>query len=94
MSTNDHDDMHAGELETSILLHSYPDIVGFADESSDWNAVDRPHLLMLGMNGYTGSGVIGRPSLGSPEKGKTVLDSLTRSFSNILTTLKSILGTR
>jgi creatinine amidohydrolase len=32
------------------------------------------------MAGYTKSGVIGRPSLGSESKGRLVLASLTRSF--------------
>jgi hypothetical protein len=43
-------------------------------------ADDRPHLLALGMAGYTKSGVIGRPSLGTKAKGTAVLASLTRSF--------------
>jgi creatinine amidohydrolase len=32
------------------------------------------------MAGYTKSGVIGRPSLGSADKGKAVLRSLVQSF--------------
>jgi creatinine amidohydrolase len=73
-------DMHAGEIETSILLHAHPELIRPGYETSDFVADDRRHLLTLGMSGYTESGVIGRPSLGSAEKGKTLLASLADSF--------------
>src|SRR6266542_3229740 len=37
-----------------------------------------------GMHGYTDSGVIGLPSLGSAEKGQAIFDSLARSFKDHL----------
>jgi creatinine amidohydrolase len=40
------------------------------------------------MSGYTTSGVIGRPSLGTAEKGKVLLKSLTRAFADHLKVLK------
>ncbi|MBW8794791.1 MAG: creatininase family protein [Streptomyces sp.] len=73
-------DMHAGEIETSILLHAHPELVRPGHESADFTADDRRHLLTLGMSAYTESGVIGRPSLGSAEKGKELLSSLADSF--------------
>ncbi|EDY61154.1 MULTISPECIES: creatininase family protein [Streptomyces] len=73
-------DMHAGEIETSILLHTHPESLRPGYETSDFVADDRRHLLTLGMSGYTDSGVIGRPSLGSAEKGKALLESLAASF--------------
>ena len=77
-------DMHAGELETSILLHAHPHLVrpGFAraDELAD----DRRHMLSRGLQAYTESGVVGRPSLASPEKGRAVLASLVRAFAGYL----------
>ncbi|MER6286168.1 creatininase family protein [Streptomyces sviceus] len=73
-------DMHAGEIETSILLHTHPECLRPGYETSDFVADDRRHLLTLGMSGYTDSGVIGRPSLGSAEKGKALLESLAASF--------------
>ena len=82
-------DMHAGEIETSILLHAHPELVRPGYESADFTADDRRHLLTLGMSAYTDSGVIGRPSLGSAEKGKELLSSLADSFGtyfSILTT--------
>lgn len=72
--------MHAGELETSLLLHVAPELIGDGNQNADWTADDRPHLLTLGMAAYTTSGAIGRPSLGTVEKGKAALDSLSRSF--------------
>ncbi|MER7805390.1 creatininase family protein [Streptomyces parvulus] len=73
-------DMHAGEIETSILLHAHPESVRPGYETADFVADDRRHLLSLGMSAYTDSGVIGRPSLGSAEKGKELLASLAESF--------------
>ncbi|MBT2409522.1 creatininase family protein [Streptomyces sp. ISL-12] len=73
-------DMHAGEIETSVLLHAHPEYVRPGYETADFVADDRRHLLSLGMAAYTDSGVIGRPSLGSAEKGEALLASLTESF--------------
>jgi creatinine amidohydrolase len=80
METDGYDDMHAGELETSLLLAFRPEVVRPGNETADWTA-DRLHLLTLGMAGYTKSGVIGRPSLGTAEKGERAMASLVRSFS-------------
>jgi creatinine amidohydrolase len=87
METNGHEDMHAGELETSILLATYPDLIRPGNETADWQADDRPHLLTLGMVGYTKSGVIGRPSLGTAAKGSEALGSLVRSFASTFSVL-------
>ena len=87
MVTTDHQDMHAGELETSILMHAYPDLVHDGYQNSDHTADDRPALLTLGMEGYTTSGIIGRPSLASATKGKTVVASLVKSFAHCLAIL-------
>jgi creatinine amidohydrolase len=80
-------DMHAGEIETSILLHTHPEMLRPGYETSDFVADDRRHLLSLGMSAYTDSGVIGRPSLGSAEKGKELLASLSDSFAACLSVL-------
>ncbi|ASU82037.1 creatininase [Nocardiopsis gilva YIM 90087] len=73
-------DMHAGELETSILLHAHPELVRAGYASGDSVADERPHLLTLGLEAYTSSGVVGRPSLASAAKGAAVLASLVESF--------------
>jgi creatinine amidohydrolase len=80
MQTGNHEDMHAGEAETSILLHVAPQLVRAGNETGDWLTDDRPHLLSLGMAAYTDSGVIGRPSLGTATKGEAALASLAKSF--------------
>ncbi|WP_282779958.1 creatininase family protein [Nocardia sp. CC201C] len=87
METNAHEDMHAGELETSILLHISPDSLRPGYQTADWRADDRKFLLVKGMTDYTTSGVIGFPSLGTPEKGKIALESLSESFKSHLQAL-------
>ncbi|MGV9452098.1 creatininase family protein [Streptomyces sp. NPDC003635] len=85
-------DMHAGEIETSVLLHTHPEMLRPGYETADFVADDRRHLLSLGMSGYTDSGVIGRPSLGSAEKGKELLASLADSFGAYFALLTSDSG--
>ncbi|PWR06992.1 hypothetical protein DKT69_35760 [Micromonospora sicca] len=53
METDSHEDMHAGELETSLLLHVAPELIRDGNQNADWTADDRPHLLTLGMAAYT-----------------------------------------
>jgi creatinine amidohydrolase len=86
--TSSHEDMHAGELETSILLHVNPEVVRNGFHTADWVANDRRHLLTTGMGEYTRSGVIGRPSLASADKGKALLASLVGSFASVLEMLQ------
>jgi creatinine amidohydrolase len=88
LATSNHDDMHAGELETSILLHAHPELVRDGYHQADWVADDRRHLLTIGMGHYTQNGVIGRPSLASAEKGKAVLASLVEGFASVLEILR------
>ncbi|MER7715561.1 creatininase family protein [Streptomyces flaveolus] len=83
-------DMHAGEIETSILLHTHPECVRPGYEAADFVADDRRHLLSLGMSAYTDSGVIGRPSLASAEKGRELLAGLTESFGEYAALLTSV----
>ncbi|MFF7988445.1 creatininase family protein [Kitasatospora xanthocidica] len=73
------EDMHGGELEVSLLLHGAPELIREGIAQDDHSAPERPHLLTLGMAGYTKNGIIGQPSLGTAAKGKTLLDSLSRS---------------
>ena len=73
-------DMHAGELEVSLLLHADPALVRDGYAGSDHLAHSRPFLLVNGMKGYTQTGVIGLPSHGTADKGKAILDSLSQSF--------------
>ena len=84
LETSSRGDMHAGELETSILLHAHPELVRPGYETGDHVADDRPHLLTLGLGPYTSSGVVGRPSLASADKGRDVLAALVGAFGRYL----------
>lgn len=84
MTTTAHEDMHGGEWETSLLLHTHPDLVRPTYRDADHHASPRPHLHLLGMSGYTTSGIIGSPSLATAEKGRLALDSLSTSFTPLL----------
>jgi creatinine amidohydrolase len=88
LETSTHDDMHAGELEVSLLLAAWPDLVSPDRKTAD-HLAERPHLLVRGVAGYAPTGVIGRPSLGSADKGRAVLESLRRSFAAHLDLLAS-----
>lgn len=87
LATTGHEDMHAGELETSVLLATYPDAVRTGGPKQDYVVDDRRLLLSHGMTAYTDSGVIGRPSAATAQKGHAVLDSLTTSFRHHLQAL-------
>ncbi|MGI5502582.1 creatininase family protein [Lentzea sp. CA-135723] len=84
IETSAYSDMHAGELETSILLHAHPDLIRPGYETADHLAEDRRHMLTLGLAPYTSSGVIGRPSLASARKGELLLAGLVDSFRHYL----------
>ncbi|KZS60503.1 creatinine amidohydrolase [Mycobacterium kansasii] len=88
--SSNHDDMHAGELETSILLASYPDYLRDGWQTSDHTANDRRYLTSLGIHAYTQTGVIGSPSQATAAKGSNVLGYLGRNA----VTLFGLLTTR
>jgi creatinine amidohydrolase len=87
LESTSREDMHGGELETSILLHALPEVVRPSYKHADHTATDRPHLHLTGMAAYTNTGIIGRPSAATPEKGKASLDSLTTTFADHLKAL-------
>lgn len=80
LASSAHEDMHAGEIETSILLHVWPELIRPGNQNADHVANERTHFLATGLAPYTTTGVIGRPSLGTAEKGKAVLASLATTF--------------
>ncbi len=73
-------DMHAGELEVSLLLHADPQLVDDVRSERDHLAHPRPFLAIAGIGEYTKTGVVGLPSLGTVAKGEAILDSLSSSF--------------
>jgi creatinine amidohydrolase len=88
MSTPVDSDMHAGELETSILLHAHPALVRPDYAEHDQLADERERMLTLSLSAYTESGVVGRPSLASAEKGGLAVASLVESFGEVLAALE------
>ena len=89
LATDSHDDMHAGEIEVSVLRLVSPELIRAGVEDSDHHAVDRKLLLVQGMAAYTRSGVIGAASEGSAVKGQMVIDSLVDSFKEHLDALNA-----
>jgi creatinine amidohydrolase len=88
LESRDHEDMHAGELETSILLHACPEVVKNGHDKGDHTSGERSGLLTFGMKEYTTSGIIGRPSLASARKGNELISSLVESFASCLVILE------
>lgn len=86
--TDNHEDMHGGESETSILLQYAPSVVRPSYRESDHIVNDRRNLLVTGMKALTPTGIIGRPSLASADKGKRLLEALSDLFGPLLTLIR------
>jgi creatinine amidohydrolase len=84
-----HDDMHAGELETSVLLAAYPSYVRDGWQRHDHVASDRRYLTTVGIGAYTTTGVIGYPSRATAAQGHAVLDHLGQAAHTLITLLTS-----
>ncbi len=89
VETDHRADMHAGEAETSILLSEAPELVGENYRTADFIADDRRHLLTLGVGGYSETGVIGKPSLATRDKGRRLLDFFAVQFKSYLAQLRT-----
>lgn len=81
LTKNASQDMHAGEAETSLLLHLDPNVVKL-DHISDVDVPYRPLLNTIGFKGYSNTGVIGFPSLATKEKGSLLFSALCNEISN------------
>jgi creatinine amidohydrolase len=67
------EDVHAGELATSLMLHLAPDAVG--EPGSDCVPdVDNDYLDFVCFSKLCPEGVWGRPGLASAEKGREALE--------------------
>jgi creatinine amidohydrolase len=89
ISSSIHDDMHAGELETSVLLAAHSSYVRDGWQGHDHIASDRRYLTTVGIGAYTTSGVIGYPSRATAAKGHAVLDHLGQAAHALITLLTS-----
>jgi creatinine amidohydrolase len=72
-------DMHGGELETSILLNYFPELV-MKEKIRDVDVKDRTFLHLYGIKKYSESGVVGFPSLATAEKGIILIEELVASM--------------
>ena len=75
--------------ELLILLHALPDLVRPTYITASPNSPFRPHLLTVGIRGYTPSGVIGRVASATAEKGKAIVEALVNLAANHLEKLRT-----
>ena len=80
-------DSHAGEVETSLMLHLYPQWVhGTAEEAYP----EFPeHILVRNKRGYWPTGVWGNPQAASPEKGRRLMDASVAALSALIERLNA-----
>jgi creatinine amidohydrolase len=83
IKTSTSQDMHAGEGETSLLLHLQPQMVR-QNELKDIDTPQRPLLETVGMKAYTATGTIGFPSRANAEKGELLLEEIVNQISDIV----------
>ena len=87
ITSSNHDDMHAGELETSLLLAAHPAYVRDGTHTADHAAPNRRYLSTLGIDAYATGGVIGWPSRADADKGQAAIDHLGQAAGNFIALL-------
>ncbi len=78
IETSVHDDMHAGEYETSVLLHRWPQLVRMEDAADE--LAERPQLAVRGLAAYSRSGTVGRPTRATAAKGGAALAAMVEAM--------------
>mgnify|MGYP001169824048 CR=1 FL=1 len=76
-------DMHAGEGETSLMMHLMPEAVK-EGKREDCDSPDRTFLETVGMKPYTQNGAIGFPTRATAEKGSLLFQSLTDQITSTI----------
>lgn len=86
---------HAGEFETSLMLHLHPELVGDEMPSEEWAEpyeLGRQDLVEAGplsvyrpFEEYSASGAIGSAELASAQKGEAIFDGVRRELATLLT---------
>ncbi|MEO6908812.1 MAG: GNAT family N-acetyltransferase, partial [Abditibacteriaceae bacterium] len=74
-------DIHAGEMETSVMLALYPELVGdqrleAPTKTQKEFPLTQRDLNIFGTGHFAPAGAIGYPSLASAEKGRAVIESV------------------
>jgi len=71
-----HEDMHGGEAETSLLLATAPQMVRSSYRDADFTADERRNLLTTSIRTYSETGIIDpKPSLATAKEGQLLLDA-------------------
>jgi creatinine amidohydrolase len=84
-------DAHAGELETSIMLHLAPNQVSSERVDHIPEGVSETYFDYTLLKELCPDGVWGRPSLATAEKGEKLMDAIVqRAVGNIETTFKNL----
>ncbi|SMC24622.1 creatinine amidohydrolase [Desulfacinum hydrothermale DSM 13146] len=80
-------DSHAGEVETSLMLHLHPKWVqGTAEEAYPTFPA---HILVRNKRAYWRSGVWGNPPAASPDKGRRLLEASVAALIELIEKLKA-----
>lgn len=80
--TNARHDLHAGELETSMLLHLRPEVVGTLSSELD-RVIEFPDIDNFGFS-MSDNGVAGCPSFATASKGKAAFEAAESILANRL----------
>ncbi len=93
-----HRDLHAGERETSMMMHLYPDLVSQERQdvsAPDWleNRIKRSELDIMGVGQISPSCVLGFPSRATAEKGARYVSQTEQSLIQWLHSRLSTQGT-
>ena len=88
---------HAGEFETSLMLHLHPDLVGDDRAATTWETAydEAPKDMFEGgplatyrtFDEYSASGAVGAPELAAAEKGEEIFARLGDELEALLETV-------
>ena len=87
---------HAGETETSLLLHLFPLLVhsdrissSSSNKDSHWGNFQHGAQMAYDVNEFSENGVVGDPTLATSKNGIKLLNEASTSLSNLLTSVSS-----
>ena len=88
---------HAGEVETSMLLHLFPTMVNStmisqasSDSSDIWGSPEQGAKMKYDVDEFTKNGVVGNPSLASIDFGEKLLKESGKSLAKLMDTVSKL----
>jgi creatinine amidohydrolase len=81
-------DFHANEAETSLMLHVDPELVHL-DRAVDEEDRTIDRVLQYAVPLVTTSGVVGRPTAATADRGDLLMEQLTTAFAELLRTARA-----